>query len=954
MRETIDASQVELIAADTPPTEPVQEVVGAALKSPKSTTVRFARPSTNVYFDSPPPVAESSSEDAEVVPGGLESIEVGGSMTSIQSFHSALDVLPPPSIDLERTFRHMVARRVEREFGGVKTPPQTRAFLVLISFSVLGLGMVHFSTLDSVVSGRGDNTTDADDRATGFNIHISFGVHNALVLVLALFLFFLAQQIAEVVRTTIYVVLVGMLTYIGVQVACSVRECDDSSLYWYQTSIQSITILTVFCCYVWFKFNISVYPTAVLRGWCCARNISWWWSIAPTRELMTFAYRPGLFTKVTPCIEWAYRLLRVPPSHFSYHGEIDEDGRPDGVGIWTDSARNGETLEGWWDHGRPIGPYHASEYASGYATACVRIAYASIRGETTIEDYWYSAPRSQSGLKWGVCAIECSTAGRFFKHLPALTPIVDPEGATAEALDVEWCLEQLKPTIQVGAAELGPETLTVTATHAGLNVTGYERDPGFDDASLQIHIRYPPTAGVRRLTSASSVASPGFHAPSAAVATAPEDAEAGGWASPSEAGGLASPSEAGSAPPSRALRAMRRGPRHTTFSLLEHNTAADEESLRSEEETVRKYFGAEIGPGLEVIGYTPTAEKGFEAVVFLHGFNCPVSDALKLIGQLWTLSDFPPHVKPFVFGWPGGRDVGYFTSCKRAHDPQIARDFRDFIASLAKAECSKVHVIAHSMGARLFLSTLTELQSVITKAADYSFRKKPHGQGAAASSGGTSPLRKPTTRTIRRSVVRREQDETVPLATVLLMNPDSPLDKFIAKDYPLLREMCEHITLYADHSDAALWWSEQLHRQKSLGRNPAALVRKLEPGQTPSERSTPSPVDRRSSQELHGVHVVRFATPPMDEHASTTKRSAEAASEEETEYLDMDVIDVSWMDNNVHSMRHNFFNVNRWMIDDLRDIILNEKRAKLRTARMTNRFGNVWAFLAAPSYVVNP
>ena len=70
--------------------------------------------------------------------------------------------------------------------------------------------------------------------------------------------------------------------------------------------------------------------------------------------------------------------------------------------------------------------------------------------------------------------------------------------------------------------------------------------------------------------------------------------------------------------------------------------------------------------------------------------------------------------------------------------------------------------------------------------------------------------------------------------------------------------------------------------------------------------------------------------------------------------LDMDVIDVSWMDNNVHSLRHSFFNVNRWMIDDLREIVSTLKRARDRTARMTHRFANVYSFLAAPSYVVNP
>uniref|UniRef100_A0A7S2GUL1 Uncharacterized protein n=1 Tax=Haptolina brevifila TaxID=156173 RepID=A0A7S2GUL1_9EUKA len=70
--------------------------------------------------------------------------------------------------------------------------------------------------------------------------------------------------------------------------------------------------------------------------------------------------------------------------------------------------------------------------------------------------------------------------------------------------------------------------------------------------------------------------------------------------------------------------------------------------------------------------------------------------------------------------------------------------------------------------------------------------------------------------------------------------------------------------------------------------------------------------------------------------------------------LDVDVIDVSWMDNNVHSMRHNFFNINRWMIDDLREIVSTKRRARLRTARMTRRFANVWSFLAAPRHIVNP
>ena len=55
----------------------------------------------------------------------------------------------------------------------------------------------------------------------------------------------------------------------------------------------------------------------------------------------------------------------------------------------------------------------------------------------------------------------------------------------------------------------------------------------------------------------------------------------------------------------------------------------------------------------------------------------------------------------------------------------------------------------------------------------------------------------------------------------------------------------------------------------------------------------------------------------------------------------------------MHGPRHNYFNVNRWLIDDLLELVTTGRRAALRTHRMTRRGGNVWAFLAAPSYIVN-
>jgi hypothetical protein len=70
--------------------------------------------------------------------------------------------------------------------------------------------------------------------------------------------------------------------------------------------------------------------------------------------------------------------------------------------------------------------------------------------------------------------------------------------------------------------------------------------------------------------------------------------------------------------------------------------------------------------------------------------------------------------------------------------------------------------------------------------------------------------------------------------------------------------------------------------------------------------------------------------------------------------LDMDVIDTSWMDSNVHALRHNYFNVNRWMLDDIRDTVVTRRRAHLRAGGLTHRRGNVWSFVGAPKYIVNP
>jgi len=50
------------------------------------------------------------------------------------------------------------------------------------------------------------------------------------------------------------------------------------------------------------------------------------------------------------------------------------------------------------------------------------------------------------------------------------------------------------------------------------------------------------------------------------------------------------------------------------------------------------------------------------------------------------------------------------------------------------------------------------------------------------------------------------------------LNPDYELDEFVYQDFATLRSHCNHITIYGDVRDRALWFSEIYNRKKCLGK----------------------------------------------------------------------------------------------------------------------------------------
>lgn len=86
--------------------------------------------------------------------------------------------------------------------------------------------------------------------------------------------------------------------------------------------------------------------------------------------------------------------------------------------------------------------------------------------------------------------------------------------------------------------------------------------------------------------------------------------------------------------------------------------AIDRTSACSNEWRPSQGFRENSFPVLRATPSTLGIEK--EALVFIHGYNCALDYGMSRLAQLLALGDFPPHIHPFVFSWPGGGPLSYF------------------------------------------------------------------------------------------------------------------------------------------------------------------------------------------------------------------------------------------------------------------------------------------------------
>jgi hypothetical protein len=113
-----------------------------------------------------------------------------------------------------------------------------------------------------------------------------------------------------------------------------------------------------------------------------------------------------------------------------------------------------------------------------------------------------------------------------------------------------------------------------------------------------------------------------------------------------------------------------------------------------------------------------------------------------------------------------------------------------------------------------------------------------------------------------------------------------------------------------------------------------------------AKSSRTSSVDEEGGSVLQQVGTSSFD--PMDANASSQPVPRRHAKK----WLDLDAIDTSSMETNVHQLRHAYFDLNKILVEDLHELIVTGKRAAERSL-LLHREGNIFSFCQAPACVVN-
>ncbi|KAJ3359418.1 hypothetical protein HDU91_004942 [Kappamyces sp. JEL0680] len=282
-----------------------------------------------------------------------------------------------------------------------------------------------------------------------------------------------------------------------------------------------------------------------------------------------------------------------------------------------------------------------------------------------------------------------------------------------------------------------------------------------------------------------------------------------------------------------------------------------------------------------------------EILLFIPGFNSTVRGSLENLGQMLGLGNLPSHIKPFTFNWPGGNLYQFPKAVTVSESPRVLQDFKTILKNFIAHGFTKIHLVSHSMGAR-----------IVCQAASAGIFKEVFA--------------KPSVRPSMETVLVSDSADTprLELCSVTFLSPETPLRAFVEEQFDEIRTFSPLVTMYGSRSDLALRSAEILHERAPL----------------------------------LGLHVDRLYRDSYLGH-NLFFRNDEESLDNERMLLDIDVIDATNLDSNVRLDKHSYFALNKMLIDDLMEVIASQTRAMYREHRLLSVGSNVYSFIAAPSFV---
>ena len=165
-------------------------------------------------------------------------------------------------------------------------------------------------------------------------------------------------------------------------------------------------------------------------------------------------------------------------------------------------------------------------------------------------------------------------------------------------------------------------------------------------------------------------------------------------------------------------------------------------------------------------------------LLFVHGFNVTFADAALRTAQLAHDLQFPGKV--MLYSWPSAGDVAEYWKDEDSCRISTSR-FRKLLADLLATKISRIYIVAHSMGTRIVIPTVTSLAS----------------RGADVSK----------------------------LSELMLAAADFNEIEFkeLASDFKDLRAKGTRVTIYESSNDFALQASRRIHSYRRLGESDPKL-----------------------------------------------------------------------------------------------------------------------------------